>query len=180
MVDSSTSVGDKNFDKVLEFLKTFLEGADINSGNVRVGVVTYSTRVKIQFHMNKFSSKEDIFNAIESITYIPGSTNTADAIQTMNIDMFTADNGDRRNVRNIAIILTDGVSNINSRRTLSEAEEAKKSGILIYALGIGLTETVELKGIASTPLDDYLYTVEDFSELDVLQENLFQSFCHGT
>ena len=73
--------------------------------------------------------------------YFPryGSTNTADSIEAMRNEMFTAENGDRPDVRNMAIIITDGVSNINSRRTIPEADLAKEEGIHIYTVGIGLT-----------------------------------------
>lgn len=78
--------------------------------------------MEIQFHLNQYSNKADIFNAIDSIPYIYGSTNTADALRTMHTVMFTALNGDRDSVPNTAIVITDGISNINSRRTVSEAE----------------------------------------------------------
>ena len=52
MVDSSTSVTEDNFVLVKDFLVELLDGIDINSGRVRVGVVTYSTDVYVQFQLN--------------------------------------------------------------------------------------------------------------------------------
>lgn len=179
ILDSSTSVGDDNFQRMIDFVKTFLHVADIDSGAVRVGVLTYSTSVHIQFMLNTWHTKGDIFLALDTIPYMYGSTNTADGLRSMRVEMFTRSAGDRSGVPNIAIVMTDGVSNINSRRTVPEADEAKSEGIRIYALGIGLTETDELKKISSKPLQHYLYTVEDFSELDILQDHLFKSFCPG-
>lgn len=93
--------------------------------------------------------------------------------------MFTSGNGDRPQVRNTAIVITDGQSNINSQQTIPEAIKAKADGIGIYAIGIGLTETKELQGIASTPLGDFLYTVDDFEDLHGLKDRMFESICPG-
>ena len=45
IIDSSTSVTAANFQKILNFIKDFVRVSDIDSGNVRVGVVLYSTEV---------------------------------------------------------------------------------------------------------------------------------------
>ena len=41
----------------------------------------------------------------------------------------------RPDVRKIAIILTDGYGNLDEKRTIPEAEEAKKEGIDIFVVG---------------------------------------------
>ena len=53
LIDASTSVGARNFARILEFVKTFLGFADIDSGQVRVGVAVYSTAVEVEFHLNR-------------------------------------------------------------------------------------------------------------------------------
>lgn len=179
IVDSSTSVGRDNFNKTLKFCKDFLNNADIDSGNVRVGIVTYSTAVKVHFHLNSYSSKADVFTAIDNIPYLYGSTNTAGGLETMRTDMFTARNGDRPGAKNIAMIVTDGVSNINSRRTIPEAIQARDEGIHIYAVGIGLTDTRELDGMASEPIEKNRFVVADFDELSGLDEQVFAALCPG-
>ena len=63
-----------------------------------------------------------MYRAIDNIPYIYGSTNTADALQTMWSKMFTQDNGDRPGIPNTCIIIADGVSNVNVERTLPEAQ----------------------------------------------------------
>ena len=83
-------------------------------------------------------------NAIDAIENRFGSTNTADAIELMRTELYTADNGDRYGVPNVAIIVTDGVSNINSRLTIPEARQARAEGIHIYTVGIALSNTIEI------------------------------------
>ncbi|XP_069108498.1 cartilage matrix protein-like [Argopecten irradians] len=164
---------------MLNFVKTFLQHEDIESGKVRVGVVTYSTSVSIQFHLNEHTSRHDLEKAIDGIPYQFGNTNTAGGLRTMHNVMFTAAHGDRPDADNIGIILTDGVSNIEHHLTIPEANSAKDSGITIYAIGIGLTETEELDGMASLPTDAHSFNVDDFSELDNLHDVVFDSTCEG-
>jgi len=92
------------------------------SGAVRVGILSYSTEVEVHFHLNSYSTKADVFNAIDKIPYAYGSTNTAGALMTLHSVMFTSANGDREGVPNTAIVITDGVSNIDARQTIPQAE----------------------------------------------------------
>ncbi|KAK7502428.1 hypothetical protein BaRGS_00006381, partial [Batillaria attramentaria] len=180
ILDASTSVTEPNFELMKDFVKDFLFVADIDNGNVRVGVIIYSTEDYLQFNLNEYSSKFEVFDAIDEIPYRYGSTNTADALKTMRTVMYTPQNGDRPNVPNICIVVTDGVSNINSRRTIPEAEQARADGIHIYAIGIGLTDTTELDGIASVPASENSFAVQEFSELRALRDKVFEAFCPGT
>ncbi|CAG2244074.1 unnamed protein product [Mytilus edulis] len=168
----STSVGDANYQKMKDFCKDFLKNADLDSGNIHVGIVSYSTGVHIEFQMNDYSTSQDIMDAIDAIPYRYGSTNTADGLKTMRSQMFTAANGDRDGVPNVVLILTDGVSNINSRRTIPEAEQARAAGIHIYAVGIGLRDTRELDAMASEPASENSFNVQSFDELAVLSDQV--------
>ena len=132
VLDASTSVTENNFLVMKDFIKDFLFIADVDSGNARVGIIIYSTEDHVQFNLNTYQNKVALFEAIDYIPYRYGSTNTADALNTMRTQMFTAANGDRPGVPNVAIVITDGVSNINSRRTIPEAEQARAEGCLLY------------------------------------------------
>ena len=164
---------------MLHFVKDFLQEADINSRGVRAGLLIYSTEVTIQFYLNEYKSKVEVLDAVDKVPYVYGSTNTADALKVMRTDMFTRENGDRPSVPNIAIILTDGVSNINAFDTIPQAKVARADGIQIYAIGIGLADTKELDGISSKPIKKYRYTVKEFDELKDLKQKIFAKFCPG-
>lgn len=179
ILDSSTSVGTANYEKMKGFCKDFIKNADLDSGNVRVGIISYSTAVEEEFYLNSYSTTADVMDAIDKIPYRYGSTNTADSLKVMRTKMFSAAQGDRPDVPNICLILTDGVSNINSRRTIPEAELARNEGIHIYAIGIGLQDTRELDGIATPPKEENSFNVQSFDELSVLSERVFEAFCPG-
>ena len=120
-----------------------------------------------------------MFEEIESIKYIYGSTNTADGLMIMRELMFSEENGDRPGVPNVAIVITDGISNIDAKRTIPEALKAHQKGIHVYAVGIGLTDTAEINEIATPPASKNRFTVKDFDELGDLRKAIYTSFCKG-
>lgn len=180
ILDSSTSVTAPNFEKMLEFIVHFVSTADIDSGNVRIGAVLYSTEVEIQFNLNEYHTKQDVIDAVKKIPYIHGSTNTYGGLNIMRTQMFTQENGDRPSVPNIAVLLTDGVSNINALETVPEAERARADNIHIYAVGIGLSDTTELRQIPSLPIDENMFVVDDFHALDNMKEKILDQLCPGS
>ena len=160
-------------------MKDILVDASIDTGQVRVGVVTYSTNVHIQFYLNTHKTKQAILDAIGDIQYIYGSTNTYGGLSTMHKQMFSAAQGDRPGVRNIAILVTDGVSNLNTRQTIPAAKAARADGIHIYAIGIGLADTSELRNIASEPASENSFSVQEFSALEGMKHRIFERLCPG-
>ena len=179
ILDSSSSVGGENYDKMKDFVKKFLHSAYIDNGEVRVGLLTYSTTVKVEFQLNSYASKTEVFDAVDAVPWRFGSTNTADGLKTMHAEMFTEANGDRPGVPNICIIMTDGVSNINYQRTIPEAVTARENGIHIYAIGIALQDLREVNGIASEPASLNVFAVDSFDELEGLDEKIYEATCSG-
>ena len=164
---------------MLQFCKDIIQGADIDSGNVRVGALIFSTDVRIQFHLNAFKTKEAVFDAIDEIPYIYGSTNIADALLTAREEMFTVQNGDRPDVDNVIFLVTDGLSNVNSRQTIPEARKTHAADIHVFGIGIGLSDTRELDAVATPPASENSIAVDKFDELLDLADILFLSLCEG-
>lgn len=179
VLDSSTSVGNDNYDLMKGFVTKFLRKVNIDNGGVRVGLLSYSTKVTVEFKLNSYNTKADLFDAVNAIPWRYGSTNTADGLQTMHEEMFNETNGDRPGVPNICIIMTDGVSNVNYPRTIPEAEIAKQKGIHIYAIGISLKDFKEVNEIASDPASTNVFIVNTFDELEDLDERIFAATCLG-
>ncbi|XP_046564167.1 collagen alpha-4(VI) chain-like [Haliotis rubra] len=92
--------------------------------------------------------------------------------------MFKRKRGDRRGAKNVALVMTDGLSNVKSKRTIPEAKAVRRAGIHIFAIGIGLKKTAELDGIASRPAAENRFTVKNFKQLRGLKDKVFTSVCH--
>lgn len=95
-----------------------------------------SNNAKLVFHLNRHRRRIDVVNNIKTIPYTRGTTNIADALMFARERMFTSSNGDRRNIRNMIVIITDGESD-NEVQTREQAALAKAAGIHITSVGIG-------------------------------------------
>jgi len=110
VMDESGSIGTTNFDLMKDFLSRLVSRLDIDSGNTRVGLVTFSTNVRITINLNAHSTVRSFQSAIQSINYPGGNTNTAAALEYVRTRMLTSAAGDRSNIPNVVVVLTDGSS----------------------------------------------------------------------
>jgi len=110
-MDGSGSIGSSNFDLMKSFLSSLVSRLDINSGNTRVGLITYSSNVGSSFDLNDYSTVTSVQSAILALNYPGGATNTGGALEYVRTTMLTPAAGDRVNVPNVIAVLTDGQSN---------------------------------------------------------------------
>ena len=161
-------MGPANWQKALDFVRDVFGKFVIGENNVRVGLVTYGESATSAFHLNQHYTKSELENSVSQTRYQGTGTNTADALLLTRSDQFTDGNGDRADVDNIAILVTDGTST-NPPATIREGQQLKNNTIRLISVGVGeKVNTGELDQI-SDPGDVYL--IEDYNELlDILQE----------
>ena len=118
---------------------------------------------------------------IGRISYDDGNTNTSGGLFKMNEEVFITANGDRQNVDNIAIVITDGASTRDTHLLKPYATQAKDNGVKILAVGI--TENInfgELADMASEPIDadsPTVFNVTDFHGLEGILASLLRETC---
>ena len=122
VVDESGSIGSSNFARVKSFLSRLVSRLDIDSGNTRVGLVTFSSRVGTTINLNAHSTVASLQSAISSLSYSGGGTNTAAALEYVRTGMLTSAAGDRSNVPNVVVVLTDGRSNNRAATQVSSMQ----------------------------------------------------------
>jgi len=118
--------------------------------------------------------------AVENMGVVASSTDTSSALRIMRTVIFSPNNGDRPEVNNVGIIITDGQSDDN-RATVDEAQAVKAAGIRMFA--IGLTDQIqasELKAIASQPLSEHYFNRTSISMVQTVTSQLLWSVCHGS
>ena len=71
------------------------------------------------FHLNQLTTREEAVDAVNGIAWRRGRTNTASALRYARTDMFTETNGDREDVINVAVVVTDGGSNMPNKQVTS-------------------------------------------------------------
>ncbi|XP_062314584.1 matrilin-4 [Osmerus eperlanus] len=168
IIDSSRSVRPHEFETMRKFMIDIIHTLDVGANTTRVGVVQYSSQVQSEFSLKTYSKLEDMVKGINEIIPLAQGTMTGLAIKyTMNV-AFTADEGDRAKVPNVAVIVTDGRP---QDRVAEVAAEAREKGIKIFAVGVARADMTSLRAMASPPFEDHVFQVESF---DMIHQFGFQ------
>ncbi|XP_050996204.1 collagen alpha-4(VI) chain-like [Acomys russatus] len=176
IVDSLTSIGPQNFQKVKDFLLSVVTGLDISSDRVQVGLVQYSDNIYPAFQLKQSSLKSMVLDQIRNLSYNTGGTNTGSALEFIRTNYLTEMSGSRAKdgVPQIVILVTDGES---SDEVQDAADQLKRDGVFVYVVGINVQDVQELQKIASEPFEKFLFTTEGFSILQELSGSLLQVLC---
>lgn len=76
MLDSSGSLGQSNFRRLVSLVKSLAQDWDIGQDKVRVGVEKFDSNAVTEFNLNQFNDKQQMLNAIDNIRYTGGGTST--------------------------------------------------------------------------------------------------------
>ncbi|KFV69187.1 Matrilin-2, partial [Dryobates pubescens] len=179
VIDGSKSLGEDNFATVKQFVTSILDSLEISPKAARVGLLQYSTEVRTEFSLRQFGSAKDMKKAVAQMKYMGRGSMTGLALRQMFERSFTEAEGARpfsARVPRISIVFTDG----RAQDEVSEwATRAKRSGIIIYAIGIGKAIEEELLEIASEPSYKHLFYAEDFTALEDISEELRAQICEA-
>lgn len=93
VTDESGSVGAYNFQLTLEALRDTVARLDVDSGNVRVGVMCFQSSQRTIFNLDAYSTVSSMQNAIMDIDYRSGGTKIGSAMKYTRENMFRANQG---------------------------------------------------------------------------------------
>ena len=188
VIDQSGSIIDKNpadgsydnWNLILNFILNIITYFSIDFDETRVAAVTFGTNGLVRFYLRDHGDRDSLRRAITAIPEGIGRTNTYGGLNVMRRLVFTEENGDRPDVPNVAIVLTDGVSTINRELTISEAEAARAAGIRIFSIGVtnDINED-EIRAISSLPqeLGRNYWKTPDFLSLNTILKSLQRETC---
>ncbi|XP_041843639.1 collagen alpha-6(VI) chain-like isoform X2 [Melanotaenia boesemani] len=176
LVDGSWSIGTANFEQIRQFLFTLVNNFDISPNHVRIGLVQYSNHPRTEFQLNTYQSKEEILQYISRLPYMGGGTNTGQGLKFMLNEHFVTGAGSRADQRvpQIAVVITDGKSQDEVK---VYADNMKKNGIVVYAIGIKDADEAQLMDIANMPHSQYVHSVSDFNALQGISQSIIQTLC---
>ena len=163
------------------FFTNVASNLKIGPQDTRVSLIYFSHEAFVLFYLDTYNNYEDIRNAIETLDIIGSKTNTSGALKLMNDYVFTPTHGDRPDIHNVAILMTDGQSNVDESQTLPEATRAKQLGVRMFV--VGLTDQInsaELIGMSSKPIEQHYFNRTTYSLVNTIVSNLVWNVCHGT
>ncbi|XP_076724313.2 collagen alpha-5(VI) chain [Callospermophilus lateralis] len=148
VLDHSGSISPEQRESMINLTVHLVKKADVGRDRVQFGALRYSDSPEILFFLNTYSSSSAIIENLRRRRDTFGSTYTAKALEYSNI-LFKEEHGSRikQNVRQMLIIITDGVS--HDRDKLSEAAlKLRNKGVTIFAVGVGQANQNELETMA--------------------------------
>ena len=94
--------------------------------------------------------------------------------------MFFAENGDRPDVPDAAILITQGASSLDQASTVPAAILARNLGIYLIVVGVGgMYNLPEMYAIASLPTNETVLTVSSWKLLPNITDQLLDDICPG-
>lgn len=177
LVDGSSSVGQRNFQRIRTFLYKVISALDIGLDKVRVALVLYSDEPRLEFSLDSFENKSEIIDYLQKMSYHGGQPYVGAAINFLRKKVFTKEQGSRKTqgVQQLAVVVTDGQSLDNFTRP---ASRLRRSGVTVYAVGIqDSSESGQLHKIASHPPRKHVTTLEPFMQLSDLEWQIKKRLC---
>ena len=178
---SITFLDESNWPKLINFVTRLSQTFPLHRyRGTHVGLIQFATEPRIEFNLNTYFTAREITDYLSQMSQIGGETNIAFALNMMTNDVFGRA-GDRSDIKNIAIVITDGTHNAEGWNVENEAKLAKADGIEIFAVGVESRpppdsyDLRELQIIASRP--DYVFTARDFDDLVNVIDDLTRPLC---
>ncbi|NWV59606.1 VITRN protein, partial [Malurus elegans] len=171
VIDGSSSVGTGNFRTVLQFVANISKEFEISDTDTRIGAVQYTYEQRLEFSFDKYSTKQDVLNAIKRISYWSGGTSTGAAISYASEQLFSKSKPKKRK---IMILITDGRSYDD---VSVPAMAAHQNEVIAYSIGVAWAAPDELEAIASEPAKEHSFFVDDFDHLYRYVNQLIQNIC---
>lgn len=190
VVDASGSIQEadpQGWTRVKSFIKDVVRRFAIGPSQTRVGLTIYSEKAVRQrqdpdvpagsvgfFLLDTYSDLPSLEAAIDALFYFGSFTNTQEGLQVARQNILQP-SGDRPNVQNLVIVLTDGKSNLNEQQLPREAQLLKDRATVI---SVGVTDQVdinELSLIASAP--NLVVLADDFRALETELDRIVSTVC---
>ena len=190
VVDSSGSIREQDsagWERVKTFIIQVTREFNIGPSGTRIGLTVYSEFATRQrddprigddavgfFDLNTFQDSQSLEEAINRLYYFNSLTNTQDGLNVAHSVIFTPAAGDRPNAPNLAIVITDGVSNVQPEAVEAQAMELRAKATVV-AVGVSGANDDELRIIASDP--SLVLRVDDFRALENELHRIISSAC---
>lgn len=187
LIDTSGSITERdqgNWDLLKNFVKRVIARFNVGASATHIGAVQFSTYGSVQFYLDQYYSQAGLSAAVDAVTYVGQRTNIADALELARTQIYQASGsfssatevrGDRRNVVNIVILITDGIPNERESETLNQAQLLKSIATVV---SVGITDAVDRTLLAQIASQSNLVLfIDDFAGLDSQLDQLLQLAC---
>lgn len=166
LVDSSNSIRAAEFQKIKDFMQSFVIKVDVGLDNVRIGLIQFSSEIREEFQLDRYSTIADVQRAIQEMQQIKLGTLTGKAL-TFAASYFDRPKGGRPELKQYLIVITDGEAQDSVK---SPARAIRDKGITIYAIDMLQANNSQLVEITGAQDKVFFESEMNFSEKQILFE----------
>ncbi|XP_068725327.1 integrin alpha-X-like isoform X2 [Montipora capricornis] len=161
IIDVSGSIPSNEFHKGVSAVRYLIEKADPSS---KFAVIKFSNQATLLFN---FISPDKAKTKLMNVAHTGGATNTQHALRMARRDLFQnpSASGHRQLASKLAVVITDGFSNIQRDQTVPQATLLKGIGteVLVIAVGnFGAAGLKEICDIASQPCNETVFNLDNY------------------
>jgi uncharacterized protein YegL len=179
MVDRSGSISVSDYEDLKDFVQELIEHFEVGPNKVRFAAVLYNATVDVEFYLFTHTTESAYVSHVQSFPGPGGTTNIAGALERTTDDVLQLGTGDRDNVPNVCLLITDGMANVRETETESEAARLRQKCTL-FTVGIGNNiDQPQLERIATGGASGFLHA-DDIADLQTILGNLTELLCNGS
>nr|XP_046254479.1 collagen alpha-6(VI) chain-like isoform X2 [Scatophagus argus] len=174
LADSSASISAKDYQTMKDFMKSVISKSAIGQNEVHVGAMQFSTKQNLEFSLDSFYNKDQIFKAIDDMEQMNEGTLTGQAITEVS-KYFDAARGGRPDLRQKLIVITHGEAKDD---VIGPAMALRAKGVVVYAIGTVEANTTQLVEISGSL--DKVINERNFDALKDLDSQVALKLCDPT
>ncbi|KAK7091735.1 adhesion G-protein coupled receptor G2-like [Littorina saxatilis] len=157
-VQSGTKVAEISM-YLITFLKNIFKSADIDGGDMRAAFIYFNKYPTLVFNLENNQTRAALIQEMTKIwTNMPGNENDPGAaLEEVRTTIFDESRGDRTDVPNAVVLITDSKANLNPHALQREASALKAAGVKIITVGIEKANEAELRSAATDAQDAFYF-----------------------
>ncbi|XP_061088350.1 von Willebrand factor A domain-containing protein 2 [Conger conger] len=171
-LDASSGVGQENFARLRDFVRSVSVQFDINRDVAQIGLVVYGQRPVTTFDLDAHDSGSGVLRAVGEAAYLGGGSSTGSALLHVHSQTLTVHRGARPGVNKAVVVVTDGAG---AEDAAVPAQKIRDNGVPIFVIGIGDVQTDSLLRIAGSR--DHMISVPSYEDLKYFEDVLVQTVC---
>lgn len=127
-------------------MKSVVTKSIVGMNDMRVGVMQFSTKTKLEFRLNRYFRKDEILGAIDNMEQQNGGVETGKALTEVS-QLFNETEGGRPTLRQNLVLIT---FNKATDQFKGPAEALRQKGVLIFSIGVVNSNYSQLYEISSS------------------------------
>lgn len=171
LTDSSDSIYPNEFKTMKEFMISVVNKSAVALDKVHFGVMQFSNDIQLEFPLDLYYTKEEMFKAIRDMQQLSEGTYIGKGLREVS-QYFDASRGGRPNLKQWLVVITDGRSKDEVK---GPAEALRAKQVVIYSIGVGKIDNTQLTDISGS--SDRTYVKRDFDGLKDIETEVALKIC---